>query len=67
MRGEEAGVEAGAVGALEIVEADDEDGSGFGAAARGTAGGGDHGAGVGGDVVLDELGEGFAVVGDAGS
>jgi hypothetical protein len=62
--GEEAIVEAAAEGALEVVEVDDDDGSGGRAATRGTASVRDHGAGVGGDVVLDELGDGLAVVGD---
>ncbi len=62
--GEEAVVEAGAEGALEVVEVDDDDGSGGGAAARGRSASEISGAGVGGDVVLDELGDGLAVVGE---
>ncbi len=62
--GEDAGVEAGAEGALEVVEVDDGDGCGGRSAASGATGGGDERAGVGGDVVFDELCDGFAVVGD---
>src|SRR5581483_8358784 len=60
--GEDAFVEAGAEGALEVIEADDDDGRGGRAAAGGAAVGGDHGAGIGGEVEFGELGEGFAVL-----
>src|SRR6185437_13606158 len=62
--GEDALVQAGAVGAFEVVEADDDDGGCGGAAARRAAVSGDHGAGVGGEVVPGELREGLAVLGD---
>jgi hypothetical protein len=59
--GEHGGVHARAVGTLEVVEYDDEDGGCRGAAAPGTAVGGDEVAGVAGDVELGELREGLAV------
>ena len=62
--GEDGFMEAGAVGALEVVEADDDDGSGGGAAAGGPAVGGDEGARVGGEVVSGELREALAVFGE---
>ena len=60
----EGGVHAGAVGALEVVEADDGDGGGGWAAAGRTAFRGDEQLGVLRDVVGVELGEGLRIPGD---
>ena len=62
--GEEGLVEPSTVGALEVVEVDDDHGRGGRAATCWPSVGGDERAGVSGDIVFGELGDRLAVVRD---